>query len=492
MLWTPGQILKTRPLRIDTILGMGGFGMTYKATHLQLNYQVVLKTPNLSLQNDPEYANFVRRFIREGQILAKFCQNAHPGIVRVSDLFEEKGLHCLVMDLIVGQSLFNAVQQRGRLPDTEAVAIIRQIGEALSAVHQAGIVHRDAHPGNIMLRPNGQAVLIDFGLASELMPTIISSRHPHNPAFAPWEQHMEGSGKPTVDIYALAASLYYAVTGKAPTASLNRHFRNEALPPAKDFGVQDWVSLAIEKGMASEPEKRPQSMKDWLSYLREPIPTTVAEVSVQLKSARGVDYTRLRDLLAAGKWQEADRETQVQIMSKKGENYSAMRLMLDLPCTDLHTIDRLWLKYSKGRFGFSVQKSIWERVDANIVDFAHSLGWVDGKRALCYEDVNFTLGAPVGHLPCFKGGFYTSGDTLMILGGKTYIFLVDFGRNSAAFEHLFMHDESPHPFATLKARQEWLSNENNIRDNYSYFWDGQQEKILFLDKFFQKLENCGL
>jgi eukaryotic-like serine/threonine-protein kinase len=214
MLWTPGQILTTRPYRIDTILGMGGFGMTYKATHLQLNYQVVLKTPNLSLQNDPEYANFVRRFIREGQILAKFCQNAHPGIVRISDLFEEKGLHCLVMDLVVGQSLFNAVQQQGRLRDTEAVAIIRQIGEALSDVHQAGIVHRDAHPGNIMLRPNGQAVLIDFGLASELMPTIISSRHPHNPAFAPWEQHIEGSGKPTVDIYALAASLYYQYSGQ--------------------------------------------------------------------------------------------------------------------------------------------------------------------------------------------------------------------------------------------------------------------------------------
>ena len=141
MLWTPGQILKTRPLRIDTILGMGGFGMTYKATHLQLKHQVVLKTPNLSLQNDPEYANFVRRFIREGQILAKFCQNTHPGIVRVSDLFEEAGLHCLVMDLIVGQSLYNTVQQQGRLPDTEAVAIIRQIGEALSDVHQAGIVH---------------------------------------------------------------------------------------------------------------------------------------------------------------------------------------------------------------------------------------------------------------------------------------------------------------------------------------------------------------
>ncbi|MEG3889418.1 serine/threonine-protein kinase [Microcoleus sp. Z1_A1] len=412
MLWTPGQILKTRPFRIDTILGMGGFGMTYKATHLQLNYQIVLKTPNLSLQNDPEYANFVRRFIREGQILAKFCQNAHPGIVRISDLFEEKGLHCLVRDLIVGQSLFDTVRQRGRLPDTEAVAIIRQIGEALSDVHQAGIVHRDAHPGNIMLRPNGQAVLIDFGLASELMPTIISSRHPHNPAFAPWEQHIEGSGKPTVDIYTLAASLYYAVTGKVPTASLNRHFRNEALPPAKDFGVKDWVSLAIEKGMASEAEKRPQSMQDWLSYLREPIPQTIASVSVQLKSARGVDYTRLRDLLAAGKWKEADGET-LKVMLKAArrekEGYFDKESIENFPCDDLRTIDQLWVKYSQGRFGFSVQKKIWLEVGGKVdyetqCKLGDRVGWSKGGQWLDKSNLTWNKQAPAGHLPVGGGG----------------------------------------------------------------------------------------
>ncbi|MEG3843074.1 serine/threonine-protein kinase [Microcoleus sp. herbarium14] len=407
MLWTPGQILKTRPLRIDTILGMGGFGMTYKATHLQLKHQVVLKTPNVSLQNDPEYPNFVRRFIREGQILAKFCQNAHPGIVRISDLFEEAGLHCLVMDLIVGQSLFDTVRQQGRLPDTEAVAMIRQIGEALSDVHQAGIVHRDAHPGNIMLRPNGQAVLIDFGLASELMPTIISSRHPHNPAFAPWEQHIEGSGKPTVDIYALAASLYYAVTGKVPTASLNRHFRNEALPPAKNFGVRDWVNLAIEKGMASEPQKRPQSMQDWLSYLREPIPSTVADVSVQFKSARGVDYTRLRDLLTAGKWKEADEETRKVMLKaarREKEGYFNIESIENFPCDDLRTIDQLWVKYSQGHFGFSVQKKIWLEVGGKVdydteCKLGDRLGWRQEKDWLEYDDLTFNQQAPRGNLP---------------------------------------------------------------------------------------------
>ncbi|MEG4964818.1 GUN4 domain-containing protein, partial [Microcoleus sp. K4-C2] len=287
------------------------------------------------------------------------------------------------------------------------VAIIRQIGEALSDVHQAGIVHRDAHPGNIMLRPNGQAVLIDFGLASELMPTIISSRHPHNPAFAPWEQHIEGSGKPTVDIYALAASLYYAVTGKVPTASLNRHYRNEVLPPAKNFGVKDWVSLAIEKGMASAPQKRPQSMQDWLSYLLEPIPSTVAGVSVQLKSAMGVDYTRLRDLLAAGKWKEADGET-LKVMLKAArrekEGWFDNNSIENFPCDDLRTIDQLWVKYSQGHFGFSVQKKIWLEVGGKVdyeteCKLADRVGWRKGFSWLNKSDLTFNKQAPKGHLP---------------------------------------------------------------------------------------------
>ncbi|MCT7948872.1 serine/threonine-protein kinase [Ancylothrix sp. C2] len=405
MVWTPGQTLRARPYRIETKLGEGGFGITYKARHLQLNHQVVIKTPNASLQYHPEYPNFVRRFIKEGQTLAKLSQNPHPAIVRVSDLFEENGLHCLVMDLVAGQSLFDAVQQRGRLPETEAVGIIRQIAEALVTVHQAGIVHRDAHPGNIMLSPNGQAVLIDFGIATELIAMVGTPLHPCNPAFAPWEQHIEGSGKPTVDIYALAASLYFAVTGQLPTPSLQRYYKNVPLKPAKDFGVKDWVHLAIEKGMASDPQKRPQSMRDWLSYLQEPIVPGVP--AVPLKSARGVDYTRLRDLLAAGKWQEADEETAtVMLKAAKRENVGWLDLdsINNFPCDDLRSIDQLWVKYSNGRFGFSVQKKIWLEVGGNADSETENklgdrFGWRKGGSWLAYKDLTFNLKAPVGHLP---------------------------------------------------------------------------------------------
>ncbi|WP_449418861.1 GUN4 domain-containing protein [Phormidium nigroviride] len=397
------------------MIGLGGYGITYKATHLQLNHQVVIKTPNGTLQNDPEYPKYVKRFIKEGQTLAKLSQNAHPNIVRVSDLFEENGIHCLVMDLVYGESLFNMIRQQGRLPDTEAVAIIRQIGEALIDVHQAGIVHRDAHPGNIMLRRNGQAVLIDFGIASDLIPTVINTNtHPCNPAFAPWEQHIEGSGKPTVDIYALAASLYYAVTGERPTPSLQRQFQKATLKPAKDFGVKDWVSLAIEKGMASDPTKRPQSMKDWLGYLREPIPQTIANVSVQLKSARGVDYTNLWDLLAAGKWKEADRETHKVMLKaarREKEGYFTKESIDNFPCEDLRTIDQLWVKYSQGRFGFSVQKKIWLECGGKVDDkteklLADRVGWRKEGSWLNYDDLNFSKQAQEGHLPWGLLGLY--------------------------------------------------------------------------------------
>lgn len=406
MVWTPGQTLRARPYRIETKLGEGGFGITYKARHLQLNHQVVIKTPNASLQYHPEYPNFVRRFIKEGQTLAKLSQNPHPAIVRVSDLFEENGLHCLVMDLVAGQSLFDAVQQRGRLPETEAVGIIRQIAEALVTVHQAGIVHRDAHPGNIMLSPNGQAVLIDFGIATELIAMVATPLHPCNPAFAPWEQHIEGSGKPTVDIYALAASLYFAVTGQLPTPSLQRYYKNVPLKPAKDFGVKDWVHLAIEKGMASDPQKRPQSMRDWLSYLQEPR-TPMGVPAVPLKSARGVDYTRLRDLLAAGKWKEADEETRKVMLKAAGREKEGSfdeDSINNFPCDDLRTIDQLWVKYSNGRFGFSIQKKIWLEVGGKVeyeteCKLADRVGWRKGGEWLWYEYLTFNMKAPYGHLP---------------------------------------------------------------------------------------------
>ncbi|MCT7972613.1 serine/threonine protein kinase [Laspinema olomoucense] len=217
MVWSNGYQLQSRDYRIERVLGQGGFGITYQARHLKLDQDFVIKTPNEHLRFDPDYPKFVDRFIKEGQRIAKLCTHPHPHIVRVFDLFQEGDTHCMVMDFIPGESLWQRVQGQGALPEAEAVRYFQQIGGALQRVHEAGLVHRDAHPGNIMFRGN-QAVLIDFGIAGEIVPVTVSSKHSWNPAFAPLEQ-MKGFREPTVDIYTLSASLYYALTGKRPASA---------------------------------------------------------------------------------------------------------------------------------------------------------------------------------------------------------------------------------------------------------------------------------
>jgi serine/threonine-protein kinase len=411
MSWTPGYKLRQRPYIIETILGQGGFGITYKAKHLQLDYQVVLKTPNVDLQNDPEYHKYVQRFIQEGKTLARLCQNSHPHIVRVSDLFEENGLHCLVMDLIVGQSLWEFVQTKGRLSEADAVNIIRQIADALVMVHNAGIIHRDAHPGNIMLRNNTSAVLIDFGLAAEIKPKILTSRHLANLEFAPYEQ-LNGSGKPTVDVYCLAASLYYAITGQLPTQALDRKLYNKPLiPPNKIVKISDKINNAILKGLGLEPEQRPQTMAEFLRLLDiQPQPVQIPQPNIELKSAKDVNYHQLEELLKARSWYEADKETankMYEVAGRTKEGWLSVEDIDNFPCEDLRTIDQLWVKYSNGRFGFSVQKRIYQSLGGTLSydekvwkAFGDQVGWrVEGSWFYYNKEQKFNLIAPVGHLP---------------------------------------------------------------------------------------------
>ncbi|MBD0264056.1 MAG: protein kinase, partial [Tolypothrix sp. Co-bin9] len=111
MPWTAGQRLQGGKYVIGEVLGQGGFGITYKALHVELNRQVVIKTPNEYLSHDPEYDKYIERFIKEGQTLARLSQDPHPHIVGVIVLFQEGSSHCLVMDFLPGEYLFQAVRR---------------------------------------------------------------------------------------------------------------------------------------------------------------------------------------------------------------------------------------------------------------------------------------------------------------------------------------------------------------------------------------------
>jgi len=269
MSWLPGKTLKNRTYQIEKEIGEGGFGLTYKAKHLELDSPVVIKTPNARLRRDANYPKFVEGFRKEGKILAKIShENPHPNIVYIRDLFEEEDLPCLVMNFVPGENLYYLVQKQGRLSESTAIEYIKQIASALSSCHQAGIIHRDAHPGNMILREKtDKVVLIDFGLAGNVNTQSINQSA--NQAFAPWEQMIEGEKAVTIDVYTIAASLFYLVTGETPTPSLARKLMNKPLePPIKYNGkISSGLNEAILKGLELEAGNRPQSIEKWVELL---------------------------------------------------------------------------------------------------------------------------------------------------------------------------------------------------------------------------------
>ncbi len=415
--WQPGDMIDNR-YRIASRLGIGGFGITYKAQN-DLNIPFVLKTPRPDLKSDINYPKFVAQFQGEAQHLAKFAEEPHPHIVRIIELLNvpiaagsREKIPCLVMDFISGESLYQRVMQQGALAEAEAVKYIRQIGDALTTIHKTGLVHWDANPQNIMLKPNGIAILIDFGIAGNCPPSSFS-RSFGNKAFAPYEQTF-GERTFAVDLYTLAASLYYAVTGKLPMSAMEQKIRNCRLIPPQEYSPQlsNRISEAILAGMELEAQNRPESVAAWLQLLE-----TEKENQPPIDERK---YGLLRDLLAVGNWREADEETarvMLKVANREKEGWLRSEDINNFPCEDLRAIDHLWVKYSNGRFGFSVQKEIYQQLggtrkyDEKIwYAFGDKVGWRKGGKWLYYNELIFSTQAPLAHLPW--GGNFGVGSPL--------------------------------------------------------------------------------
>ncbi|MGH8002740.1 MAG: serine/threonine protein kinase [Brasilonema sp.] len=250
---------------IGNPLGKGSYGTTYKARDHSSETNVAIKTLNKEVKH-PDYENDLERFTREITVLKKL--SGHPNIVKYHDDFKENERHYLVMEFLSEETLFTLVENEGALPDWLALDYIYQIGSALKALHKKHWVHRDVYPKNIMIVKNKvqtKAVLIDFGIVKNRH--LLTNEHPTNTYFTPYEQRY-GNFDPKVDIYALAACLYYALTAELPTPSVDR-MRNEPLiPPRKhNPSISPKVEKAILRGMEREAKKRPQSMQEWLNLL---------------------------------------------------------------------------------------------------------------------------------------------------------------------------------------------------------------------------------
>src|SRR5512135_1381522 len=276
MTLSSGTLLNNR-YRIVAILGQGGMGAVYRAVDEHLGVSVAVKE-NLFLTDE-----YSRQFQREASILAGLRQ---PSLPHVRDYFTvpNQGQY-LVMDFIEGEDLRSRIERLRVLPEKDVVIIGILICDALTYLHsrKAPIVHRDIKPGNIKISPEGEAFLVDFGLAKIMTPSQATSTGARamTPGFSPPEQYGTGHTDARTDIYSLGATLYAALTGMIPEDGLARATGKEELTFVRELEPKANRKLAsvIEKALELDPENRYQTAADFKACLLEAIELDPASVN---------------------------------------------------------------------------------------------------------------------------------------------------------------------------------------------------------------------
>jgi len=271
-----GQVLKR--YRIISCLGQGGMGAVYSARHLNLNTTVAIKEmipqPGLDAHT---LTQLRRQFQQEATVLAHLN---HPHMVHVIDFFEEKGNAYLVMDFVEGKSLADRVIGQRPLPEREVMTWAKQLLDALAYCHSQGVIHRDIKPQNIVIRPDGRAMLVDFGLVKLWDPsdprTKTAMRGMGTPEYAPPEQYDVDPGHtdPRSDIYSLGATLYHLLTGQSPPTATQRMTNPASLKAPRTLNPR--LSIQIEQGILKAIEPQPghrfQSAKEMAAALSRKVP----------------------------------------------------------------------------------------------------------------------------------------------------------------------------------------------------------------------------
>jgi serine/threonine protein kinase len=281
-----GQVVDNR-YRIVKLLGHGGFGAVYQAWDARLERLCALKE---NLEPSPEVE---RQFGKEATMLANLN---HPNLPRVIDHFTvaEQGQY-LVMDFVEGEDLQQMLDRRGPLPEAEVLPWIMQICDALAYLHgqPQPIIHRDVKPANVKITPDGQPMLVDFGIAKFYDParqTTLGARA-ITPGYSPPEQYGQGRTDNRSDIYSLGATLYALLTGKEPADSVERLIGAAALTPPDQLNplISEPVARVIMRALAAEPAQRFQSIGEFKAALTSDsvARSTVTPVG---QSTRAVDH----------------------------------------------------------------------------------------------------------------------------------------------------------------------------------------------------------
>ncbi|MGC5311693.1 serine/threonine-protein kinase [Micromonospora zamorensis] len=255
-----GQVVGDRYRLVESIAS-GGMGDVWRAVDETLDRCVAIKMLQPRLVTD---AGFGERFRREARAMAAL---RHPGVAQVYDYGEVSRagapvLAYIVMECVQGQPLSQRIAEVGRLDVAEAMSIAAQTARALQTAHDAGVVHRDVKPSNLIIEPDGHVVLVDFGVAvtQEAVSLTATNQVVGTALYMAPEQIAKNETSPAIDIYALGAVVYHCLAGRPPhqgetaLAVALRHLGEE--PPPLPEDVPDAVRQLVATAMAKEPAHR--------------------------------------------------------------------------------------------------------------------------------------------------------------------------------------------------------------------------------------------
>ena len=314
---------RVQDFEFHRVLGHGGFGITYLGWNMALDIPVAIKEylpADLAMREQDrsvlpkssgDEADFhwgLNRFLDEARVMARF---KHPNIVQVQHYFQAHGTAYIVMEYVEGETLSDLFKRKGTLTESELKHILLPLLAGLIEVHEAGILHRDIKPGNILLRAaDGSPVLVDFGAARQAVGARSRSvTAVLTPGYAPIEQYSSrGHQGPWTDIYALGGVCYQALTGTVPEEAMDRIRQDPMISiteAAKGKAADSFLS-AIDWSLRVEEADRPQGIRVWRSALLgeeaipEPATTGTTAQTQQVPAPDKTRKTAIRWLLATG------------------------------------------------------------------------------------------------------------------------------------------------------------------------------------------------
>lgn len=402
--------------RVNKLLGQGGFGRTFLAQDEHQPSQPTCVIKQFYPVGQPTSAKAIELFEQEAVRLEQLGD--HDQIPTLYAYFSQDGQQYIIQQFVDGPNLAQEMVLNAT-PFTEAQirSLLLDLLPVLTFIHQGNVIHRDIKPENIIRRRvDARLVLVDFGAAKYAAGTaLLKTGTVIGSAEYTAPEQLRGKASAVSDLYSLGVTCLHLMTGLSPFDLFDVQSDRWMWQRCLSEPISDDLAKILDRMVSPSVQQRWTSSEAILDQLRsksQKLAIAGQTPGGALQLVPRVDYEPLDFFLRQGQWEEADRETgQILVQLAQRDIWGWLRPedIEHIPCADLQYLDQLWVEYSQGRFGFSVQKQIYRHMGGMNQfnqrawnQFAQEVGW---RRRRWFrpwvrvQAMTYDLSAPLGHLP---------------------------------------------------------------------------------------------